>query len=550
MKVFIWGFLGLFFLTNLESCEHRKSMNVNLLSNSSAVQDSLEIKKKLEISKTNLMTNYKISIQEGIKASQLAEKYHSTNLLFESYLAVIRASMFSGLFEVGALYMNKYLDLAEQEKNDKKIGQAYANLGVLHMFLGDINLADSLFSEGLIKLNRYAKEHQEQVSVEDQLNIFLDLGHIYSERKQYAKAEQFYLKGFALAKKHQDYQLVYAQIAQSLGILYLNTNQLALSKNYLDLALELQKKLKNQPMISSCLMSLGEFSEKSKQKNQALMYYQKALYLAEISENVENVTNISERLYHIYVKEQKFKLALQYLNQSIKAKEIMKKEQAKEALFKKSFARSILKNEEDEKRKDRNTKILVGFLILFLFLIFTFYFRKFIKSKREVKLLRKRSQEQLEKSKQENSILQENLEFVNKKMASNALQAIQKEESLNQIVHRIKSSKPSAPDSTNLLKSISKDIEKVNSTKNWEEFEVRFIEIHSDFFHRLMEVHPNLSNNERRLCAFLKLDMSTKEIVNLTGQSLRAVELARIRLRKKLNLTNSDLSIFQYLSDF
>lgn len=179
MKVFIWGFLGLFFLTNLESCEHRKSMNVNLLSNSSAVQDSLEIKKKLEISKTNLMTNYKISIQEGIKASQLAEKYHSTNLLFESYLAVIRASMFSGLFEVGALYMNKYLDLAEQEKNDKKIGQAYANLGVLHMFLGDINLADSLFSEGLIKLNRYAKEHQEQVSVEDQLNIFLDLGHIY-----------------------------------------------------------------------------------------------------------------------------------------------------------------------------------------------------------------------------------------------------------------------------------------------------------------------------------------------------------------------------------
>lgn len=135
-------------------------------------------------------------------------------------------------------------------------------------------------------------------------------------------------------------------------------------------------------------------------------------------------------------------------------------------------------------------------------------------------------------------------------MASSALQAIQKEESLNQIVHRIKSTKIAETDSVNLLKSISKDIEKANSTKNWEEFEIRFIEIHSHFFPKLLEVHPNLSYNERRLCAFLKLDMSTKEITNLTGQSLRAVELARIRLRKKLNLTNSDTTIFQYLSDF
>jgi hypothetical protein len=44
------------------------------------------------------------------------------------------------------------------------------------------------------------------------------------------------------------------------------------------------------------------------------------------------------------------------------------------------------------------------------------------------------------------------------------------------------------------------------------------------------------------------LDMTTKEISSITGQSIRAIEIARIRLRKKLNLTQSDTSLFEYFS--
>jgi hypothetical protein len=55
-----------------------------------------------------------------------------------------------------------------------------------------------------------------------------------------------------------------------------------------------------------------------------------------------------------------------------------------------------------------------------------------------------------------------------------------------------------------------------------------------------MSSYPKFSANERRLCSFLRLDMSTKEIVSVTGQSLRAVQIARSRLRKKLNLDPSE----------
>jgi DNA-binding CsgD family transcriptional regulator len=63
-----------------------------------------------------------------------------------------------------------------------------------------------------------------------------------------------------------------------------------------------------------------------------------------------------------------------------------------------------------------------------------------------------------------------------------------------------------------------------------------------------MQINPELSLNERRLCAFLRLNMTTKEIASITGQSPRSIEVARTRLRKKLNLTNSDTSLTDFLS--
>ena len=50
-----------------------------------------------------------------------------------------------------------------------------------------------------------------------------------------------------------------------------------------------------------------------------------------------------------------------------------------------------------------------------------------------------------------------------------------------------------------------------------------------------------------RLCAFIKMDMTTKEIVAITGQSIRAVEMARTRLRKKMVLTGTGVNLNQHI---
>ena len=85
-----------------------------------------------------------------------------------------------------------------------------------------------------------------------------------------------------------------------------------------------------------------------------------------------------------------------------------------------------------------------------------------------------------------------------------------------------------------LLSNIDKNIDNV---KDWEVFESNFNQIHESFFKNLVERHPDvLTPKDLRLCAYLKLNLSTKEISPLMSISSRGVEIHRYRLRKKLNL--------------
>ena len=81
------------------------------------------------------------------------------------------------------------------------------------------------------------------------------------------------------------------------------------------------------------------------------------------------------------------------------------------------------------------------------------------------------------------------------------------------------------------------------------EFKTYFDSVHPSFFENLAKTNPNLTANELRLCAFLRMGLSTKEIAALTFREIRSVESARNRLRKKLEL-NLDENLLVYLSQF
>lgn len=84
-----------------------------------------------------------------------------------------------------------------------------------------------------------------------------------------------------------------------------------------------------------------------------------------------------------------------------------------------------------------------------------------------------------------------------------------------------------------------------HSESYWKEFETCFQEVHKDFYQSLQNDFPGLTPSERRMAAFIRLDLSTKQIADITFNSIHSIEVARSRLRKKLNLnTSSNLKDF------
>lgn len=146
--------------------------------------------------------------------------------------------------------------------------------------------------------------------------------------------------------------------------------------------------------------------------------------------------------------------------------------------------------------------------------------------------------------------LKNELEFKNKEMATNVMSLMKKNEMLSDITSQLIEieAKAQKEEIKSSIRKVAIEIEKSTQGKIWEEFEIRFKQVYSEFYDKLNQRFPNLSPNEQRLCAFLKLNLSTKEISSITGQSSRAIEMARFRLRKKIGVSAQEINLVNFIS--
>jgi DNA-binding response OmpR family regulator/DNA-binding CsgD family transcriptional regulator len=87
-----------------------------------------------------------------------------------------------------------------------------------------------------------------------------------------------------------------------------------------------------------------------------------------------------------------------------------------------------------------------------------------------------------------------------------------------------------------VLKSYSLQLE----SDNWNQIESMFLKLHQDFFSNILNTFPSLTKNELRLCAFLRLNLSIKDIASITMQTEETIKKARYRLRQKLNMSTDE----------
>lgn len=164
--------------------------------------------------------------------------------------------------------------------------------------------------------------------------------------------------------------------------------------------------------------------------------------------------------------------------------------------------------------------------------------------------------QELERIKSENDIvalqnekLALEINHQNSAIASSAMHLVKKNELLAKIKNDLLNVAKNIQD-PHLLKQLKKLIHSVSyedhMDKEWENFSIHFDKTHSDFLIHLKEKHPDISHNELKLSAYLRMNLSTKEIAQLSSISVRGVEISRYRLRKKLLLA-SEVSLYDYL---
>ena len=141
------------------------------------------------------------------------------------------------------------------------------------------------------------------------------------------------------------------------------------------------------------------------------------------------------------------------------------------------------------------------------------------------------------------ALLEEDVIHKSKELANYTMLLVQKKDFFAEITDDLKELKEYLRNEES-RKKLLEMFQKLNRHRIGEEymevFDVHFEKVHHNFFEKLKELNPTLTKRELRLCAFVKMNLANKEIAPLLGISLRGVENARYRIRKKLDVANED----------
>ena len=195
------------------------------------------------------------------------------------------------------------------------------------------------------------------------------------------------------------------------------------------------------------------------------------------------------------------------------------------------------------------------YVILGIFALFLFskrqkrYYKRKTKEVEEAKqqelaqkqqeLIEMQGQKELKLRQLEEDNMKRELQHLNNLLAASTMNLVVKNEFMETIKEELKEVRRKGK-SAETKQALEKIVHEIDSAlrlqEDWEQFEFHFDQVHGDFLNRLREQFHDLTPNEQKLCAFLRLNLNTKEIANLMGISLRGVEIARYRLRKKLGV--------------
>lgn len=449
------------------------------------------------------------------------------------------------------MYYNKMMDIA-MELNDKELMAAsYDNLGSLFLSLHDKDKAYTYYHQLLL----ISEEINNQTGIGKALN---NIGEIERYRGDYKKAFDYYKQSLAIHRELNDIRKMAINM-ENMGVTYYTMNRPDDALHYYRQSLQYYQKANDRENIASVLVLMGKNAIKLGQYDTAIVFYERAKNIAAQNDYHRYYMRALKGLSSAYEKKDDAQKALKYfkhfevfkdsihrLNErnniaAIKAQLLTELDDTQYKLQK--YEIEMLTKDKKIYRLKMNILISILIIIFLTGVLLAVRYKIIVKKQRQ---LREKDSE-LHKAQQE--LLKSELNSKDSDLMSFALHIVQKNKLLKELGSELRElSKNGDSETSKRLREMSMNIKQMlKIQEDIDLFDQKVSQTYDGFFHKIKEHFPTLTKNEERLCAMLKLKLSSKEIASINNTSVKAVEMSRYRLRKKCGIDNNT-NLSEYIS--
>ena len=487
--------------------------------------------------------------EQAITLAQSGESWKLQSEALSNSGKILFAAEF---FDLAAKRFYQVIDLAKKHDNKREVIYALFNLGTIRMILGQYDKAEEIQRDAFDQLQKYYLSHKEVTPPSEIISFYSNMAFIFIEKKSSVKTLENIEKGLNLARKDSEQIEGLFKLLILKGIVLINDKEFYDAKKAVDEALEISIKSKNLLNQSIALRSLGVIADELKKPEEARDCFKKGYNLAVKVESPALIKAHSEQLQLIYKKLGQADSSLKYLTIFTDLKSKEKFNQANVELTRQEIT-DFYKKQSEEDLKKHKVEIRHLFLILMLIAVVAgFLLYWFIIIKRKHRIAEQKNIEiesEAQKLEAEKVLLESDLDSKEKLLTAKTISNIQKSEEMEGMVEKLRTySRRGSENDKKFIASIITNLGRSQDQNSWNEFEIRFKEVRPGFSSKLQRLHPDLTLNERRICQFLNLDMTSKEIATITKQNPQSIDVARTRLRKKLGLTNKGIGLIAYLA--
>lgn len=516
-----------------------------------ATSDTARIAAHIRIAEALTISDYRKALEHATLAVQLSEQNGDPALRYVAYNKAGGLYAHKGLYDLAFNFYNKHYELAQQNADAIESGTANFNLSGLYLMLGKYAKARNELMESESLLRKAYQAKGQQIPQLTFLTFRMNLALCEMYLGNFRRSDSLLDLSLPMVQGQPDMEPKLQSLYHIRALMYLNSNRPESALKQLASARTLAIRRHDLPAMASICLTAGESYQEIGDTAAARQEFHEGFSYAQELNGLSVMVALSEKLYQIYRKTGPPDSMVRYLDLSTDLKGQSKAEEAKEALMRKDLMRAYDSMVEDWEKRQRTqrmrTLILIIVILLFAaaFIIGFFYYRG-----RYHRMRLERVQRDLEARRIEMELLRHQAELGRR---DEELEQIRRQLDKQQLVEGLVGGlqalhgRPAETGSGN--KESAGIPPSQRRIKAWEEFEFRLQQIHNGFYDRLNQRFPNLTINERRICALLQLDLTTKEISDITGQTVRAVNLARIRLRKKLGISHTDKELFDFLAN-